>query len=263
MAEIEEVCRKVELLLDLRKADLAIGLLTDHPDLHQNARALYLLSRCYYLTGQPQARLAAVQQCLALKPEMVSGLIELAKCYELTDRDHALDILGRCLALSPEEPAIRGMMGVMHLRNGDFEKAAEAFEKVLELDPEDGGTVCNLAVCMAKLGRHAEEEALLLHGLELEPENTYLFINLGVLYSDTGRYDQAEEFYLRALALDPNDASPIYGLACVYCLREQDEKALDYLQRSIQLDSSYKTYVLGDPDFNRLKKHPLFLNIIS
>jgi tetratricopeptide (TPR) repeat protein len=76
--------------------------------------------------------------------------------------------------------------------SGEYEKAIECFDKVIELDPN----------------------------------STYAYNNRGIAYSDLKQYERAIEDYNKTIELDPNSASAYYNRGNTYCDLKKYEREI-------------------------------------
>jgi adenylate cyclase len=87
--------------------------------------------------------------------------------------DEGLEVVGRALVLSPDDPAPLSAMGrALFIGKGDFEGAARHFERALALNPKAGWFWLQLAHCSALAGRlgrgrEAAERAIALQEASL------------------------------------------------------------------------------------------------
>lgn len=77
------------------------------------------------------------------RPGTLSGLAQ--KMLEAGKTDDALAVLEANRELHPESAEVESTFGFFHLQQGDLAKAEAAFEKALELDPEDRGANFGMA----------------------------------------------------------------------------------------------------------------------
>ena len=95
----------------------------------------------------------------------------------------------------------------------DFAGALAAYDRSLELHPDDPETLGNRGIAFATLGRY--EEALAAHdrSLELRPEDPITLTNRGVALEHLEQHEEALAAHDGALALRPDHpgASPCAG----------------------------------------------------
>lgn len=90
-------------------------------------------------------------------------------------------------------------------KKGDYSKALEAFNKVIDLGERSVDTLNELAICNLELDNLMESEALLKEALSMEHENTKIISNLGIVAMKNGKLEEAEGFFHTVLEYDSND----------------------------------------------------------
>lgn len=101
---------------------------------------------------------------------------------------------------------------------GDFdliERAAAAYEEVLERDPASSRAHLRLGVAYVQIDRAGDAERAWLTSSELAPRSPGPLVNLGLLYAQEGRDSEARRLLQRALALDPGNSMARDALARV------------------------------------------------
>jgi tetratricopeptide (TPR) repeat protein len=96
---------------------------------------------------------------------------------------------------------------------GRFEEAREAYEAVLQRDPQLVGARINLGRLLHAAGSLSEAEALYRTALKQHPDNALAAFNLGVALEDQGKTGDAAEAYRSALAVDDEYADAHYNLS--------------------------------------------------
>jgi tetratricopeptide (TPR) repeat protein len=102
------------------------------------------------------------------------------------------------------------------LDDGDpanFDQAACAYRRALEIDPYLVPALINLANIHYARDEIAEAQALYERAIALERDVFEAHFNLGNIYHDLGRYQQAQECYREAVSLNPAYADAHFYLA--------------------------------------------------
>lgn len=107
-----------------------------------------------------------------------------------------------------------------------YEKSQKAFEKAVELAPEDLDIKVDLGVCMIEgasfLGTPPMQGIGILKSVEQQdPNNIKALINLGYFSIRSGQYDKAQERFEQVLNIDPDYADAYLYLAD---LHEREKK---------------------------------------
>ena len=121
------------------------------------------------------------------------------------DASGGLAILERALERWPNSADVHMLVGLCHQSEHGWSRAADAFRRSLELEPQ--AWVCVLlAHSLGKCGRPDESEAWLRHSLVIDPDYEESHYNLGCLDERAGNVDAAIDRFRRAVELDPDYA---------------------------------------------------------
>ncbi len=113
-----------------------------------------------------------------------------------------------------------------------FEKAYEAFKKVLEKDPTDIDAKISMGICMVESGSFNPMEGILLirEVLEVEPTNIRAILQLGHFSVHSGQYDKAIERYKQAYAVDTTQKEMFFYLGDTYAKMGKLDSANYFLE---------------------------------
>ena len=159
----------------------------------------------HYLYARQLFGMGRVEQAIAL--------------YEAADR------------LEPDDYQILSMLHTASRKTADSartrrvgERALQAVERRLEVDPDDARALQLGAADAANLGQ-------------------------------AGR---SREFAERALRVRPNEFGTLYCVACAYAVLGDKDRALDLLERALRLGQGNVGWIENDPDFDSLRDEPRF-----
>lgn len=120
-------------------------------------------------------------------------------------------------ARAPEHPRVRGNLGKAYLDRGRFERAAEEFRKMIELDPTAVGAYNNLAVIyIDHLQDYRLAERYIETSLALFPDYPAGYLNRGVIHLNNRRLRAAVRDFEKALEFDPENLLAHYNLGACY-----------------------------------------------
>jgi tetratricopeptide (TPR) repeat protein len=123
------------------------------------------------------------------------------------------------------------------LDDGDpanFDEAAVAYRRALEIDPDMVPALINLANLHYSRDEIAEAQALYERAITLENDVFEAHFNLGNIFHDLGRYVEAQACYRDTLALNPAFADAHFYLAVALEKNGQSQEAR-YHWRAYQL----------------------------
>jgi predicted Zn-dependent protease len=222
--------------------------LDDDPD---RFLILEALSQGYTKTYRLREARECLDQMLDLESDNVYALVRRGWILErLNQLDAARSDYRRAVALQPGHALARRRLAENLLGYGKHAaEAAEHFEALRQLQPEDVTAQVSLAQCWLELGKVGEARALLDELLASHPQEATALVERGKLALSEGRAEKGETWLRQALALQPSSATACYALflclsqqgktaeaeQCESCLRslEKDRKRLAVLMRQV------------------------------
>jgi Flp pilus assembly protein TadD len=183
-----------------------------------------------------------------VEPATIQGTLQLAERYlERGDAGHAAELYREVYQGSPEDPEAAYGLGYSLLRLGRVEESAEAFRRVLALDPQSAKGRNALAYVFAASGESlSTAETLAREALELDPAlAAYWKDTLGWVRYRAGDAQGALGFLQESeRELPPDDismrAENDYHVGTVLMKLGRRDEAKVYLARSL-------THAKGEP----------------
>jgi tetratricopeptide (TPR) repeat protein len=172
-------------------------------------------------------------------PKVKEREAQLAKNKELNDAfgagkaamenkqwDEAITQLTKASVMGPTQPAVWAALADSYVASAKAAKSADAgpiydksftaFDKLLELAPNDAGTYNNYALALAADKKLDDAKVKLAKAVELDPPGAGKYhYNLGALLMNGGQTDGALDEFRKAIAADPNYAEAYYYLGSV------------------------------------------------
>ena len=206
------------IFLQLKKYDRAVELLVEarkkFPDM---PRVTYTLGQALSLAKKHQQALATFEEALHEAENNEA---------ELLDSDFFFSY------------------GAAAEQAGMLDKAAELFNKSIEMDPANSAKACNyLGFMWVDRDMHLEEAGdLIKRAVEMEPDNGAYLDSLGWFYFKKGDCEKALAELLKAASVTkPEDATVFDHIADAYQKLGNIAQALVYWQKSLALDPASKT----------------------
>ena len=141
---------------------------------------------------------------------------------------------------APRNPSALDTVAVLYGRTGDYEKAAEIFDYLIQVDPTNTKAMAKLAILYAeKLNQPERGLVFAQRARTLTPRLPEVLDALGWSYYQTGREEQAEDLLVRSLRQGETMDAYIH-LAQVVMNRDKFEDALGHLRMAQELaDDTY------------------------
>ncbi len=119
---------------------------------------------------------------------------------------------------------------------GELDAAAQGYERILRLRPQDADALFLLGEIEHRRGRLERAIGLLEQAVEANPTLPAFQRELGAALQAAGRLPQAAERYARALELEPGDLASHVDLAAVLVSLGRHEAAQTHCRRALVLD---------------------------
>ncbi len=158
---------------------------------------------------------------------------ELSRARELGMGDgaeEAISIIGKIIAEDPDIGAAYFTLGNIYFRTRKFPEAIAAFNKSLELKPDDTGAVINIANSYVGMGMPEEAVHFVSKYMEKGFTDSQLYFLLGNLNYLQKNYDRAIPFFEECLSRNSESAASHNILGAIYIVLDDPEKAEAHLR---------------------------------
>lgn len=217
--DVQAILRKAGIYVDLDEARQAVRILDRFAaagDIRQLVGiADFWRSRGRFAESAPLIELALLRMRSGaetgfdLDPETLrAGLFfQLGEAYERTRRyDEAAEQFQSVLEIQPENSTAMNYLGYMWADNGEnLEQALELVRRAVALEPNNGAYVDSLGWALFRLGEFEDARRHLERANQLAPEDSTILEHLGDVYVALGDTRRAREAYEHALAIDDEE----------------------------------------------------------
>jgi serine/threonine protein kinase/tetratricopeptide (TPR) repeat protein len=132
-------------------------------------------------------------------------------------------------------PEVQLAIGNLNLGTGGFPAAVSAFQRVLQLDPENLDAYLGLGNAYDSLGRTGEAEQAFRHAIEIRPACWSCYNLLGAFLNDRSRYGEAADAWRKVTELTPDNVWGYMNVGVAYFNKGQFEMAETYFRRGLQI----------------------------
>jgi tetratricopeptide (TPR) repeat protein len=147
-----------------------------------------------------------------------------------------LSLWSDVLQKSPHKVRALNNFGLALIDQGDADRAADAYEKAIALDPNIAEPHYNMGKVYEKKGLHDKAIEEYKKAVSLRPDFADAFFDLGVAYAAKGMRDEAIMNYKIALGLNPNYAEAHFNLGVNYLSANLMKEARDEFEAALRLD---------------------------
>jgi len=156
----------------------------------------------------------------------------------------ALEYLDRATEIHPTYKNAYLLKGNAHFFIGSYEKAVEAYDIALKIDPNFSDALKNQAIALREAGKYAGEKQgdmtkatfYLERAYQMAPQDMGTVRLLGVLNGVNGNHLEAFKFFKAVSDAQPENANAYLDLSTAYRNLGDQENAEKYFQKAISLD---------------------------
>ncbi len=156
---------------------------------------------------------------------------------EMNRTDEALQVLLRASEMASLDGEIWNRLGAVYYRQKEFEKAWEAYDKALDIDPRNASALNNLGILQLRRSIEAKDPALLTQAvdcfnraLELNPRLVTALNGRASALSFSNRIPEAVRDWRRILEIQPEFADAYFNLGIAYLQTGNRKEALRVLR---------------------------------
>ena len=131
------------------------------------------------------------------------------------------------------------------LTAGNLHEARTAFQKVLNLSPNNPAALINLGIVEQRLGNFSESERILRRAVQASPTSGAGWLLLGVVSLEQGKLDAAFAHFAQAAYLDSKNPQTHVYLAVTLARKGWNSAAEDEFRRALELNGN-----LADAHYN-------------
>ncbi len=200
----------------------------------KDAESYLVLGRLYRVNNDFTKAEAVLQKGLALEPESEETLVTLAGIYtDIGDFHGAIDLLERARRKN-NNPRLLAMLGQAYEQAREYGKAAESFQKALELDKNNLDYTRALGQNLLYNERYDEALKQFQAVANADPQDGTAYLRMGQIYRQKRQYDLALESLKKAQALAPDSLEVPYNMALLYEARGRQDEAVTVLKKLLE-----------------------------
>jgi tetratricopeptide (TPR) repeat protein len=149
----------------------------------------------------------------------------------------AVEFLSQAVSAFPNFPAALSELGLQYLKLVQMDKAAETFEALVKLKPDDATAQLNLGIALFSQNKLDQAETHLREAIKLNNAGSAAHYYLGVTLIKTKRYDEAQKELETTIANGGDSIAQAHKfLGGLYMSAKKNKQAADELEKYLQLD---------------------------
>jgi len=196
------------------------------------------LTRAYEKLGEDQLLDAAgiVKDLAERFPDNTQVcLLQARISMRMNFMDDALKAFEAAARLDPNEPEAHLGIGLVHVRNKEWQEAADALRKAVDLVPEDPVAQRILGTALLEVGRTDDALNALKEAVRIDDEDGKAWMRLGEAYLAEELWDGAEDAFKKVVALNPKNAKAFANLALAIFRSGRAKQAAGFANTAVRL----------------------------
>lgn len=251
-----EVAEKVALYLKTELSETNKSKIEEQPTEDLIAYNYYLKGRDQYQSYNAEDNEKSIdnyKHALEEDPNFALAMAALSGAYgqavqifstrSFNYLDTALVLAKRSTLLSPEFSQTWHALGLVYDMMGRYEDAKRMYVTALEKNPNNEGSISNLALILKDEGEVVESIKLQKKSIEINPMNSLSYLGLAADYRRLEMYDDALMTLEKASALDVNNWITHYYQAYTNICAGKYEDARPYIEKILAMDSTNLRYL--------------------
>jgi adenylate cyclase len=127
------------------------------------------------------------------------------------------------------------------LADDDLTRCLEIAERVIELGPDDAGTLCRCGLTLQLVGQDYDRGfEVVERALSMNPHDPVALVYGGITHFLSGDLDRGAMLMRQVIAVEPHQSFEAMGvLACLLAASGQHTEALDWARRGLAINPHY------------------------
>ena len=126
--------------------------------------------------------------------------------------------------------------GATYYRQGELDKAIDAFKLALEYNPDNSKAFYNLGKIYYDLGQKELSLSYYKDAANLNPHDSLSLLGIGLLYYEKGDFNNAVRYYNKAIVAAPHFSAVYFNRGTMYGQNKKYEKSVEDLTMAIKYD---------------------------
>jgi len=197
----------------------------------------YNLAICQTELKQFAEAIASFQEVLKEKPNdlVINQKLAMA-CKNAGQYEKAAEIYTNLSEINPENTKIYlNNIIKMYDEANMPDKAIESTNRLIKLNPEDADALYNLGYMYIKLNKYSEGIEPFKRAIEIRPDFKYAYSNLGFCYSKLKKYKDFIAVYKKLVEIDPEDADGWLNIGIGYMYLKNFSSAAKPIEKAVEL----------------------------
>lgn len=239
---VESLYQQAERYADLNRYQEWLDYCTQALEIDpSHVPSLVLRGNGFVETGNPRAGLADFERAIKINPQFGRAYYGRAWVRGLMgDLDGEIEDATRAMQLDSTLTLLYyRRLGHAYAAKGDSIRAIEYYNRVLDVEPNNAGTLYNRASLYLELRNYEQALSDLNRILRFQPTWSWALRDRGRAYLNMGDLQKAMDDFNRAIRYAPDEADTYYWRGKCYERLENPVHAASDFEQAIRLDRDY------------------------
>jgi tetratricopeptide (TPR) repeat protein len=234
-----------QIYLQVEETEKALDILENAAFAGDHNNEQFYITRANILVKQKkyEESIKNLKKALVINFSNTSALIDLLLCYqELNEPDSAINFYEKFLDKDPYSVEIWNNIGFIYSFIELHEKAIEAFEISLAINPDFPRTHYMIGNSYIETEQYDKAIEAFTEYLKVEKEDSLICFQLGLSYAMKEEYAEAKNFFNKSLDEDPGFSESWYGLGIIYQNQQKPDKAILCFKKALKIHPANEKY---------------------
>lgn len=209
----------------------------------QNPLIYYESARCYLSQSKLDSTKMDLEKSLELNPGMSGSWYFLGEVFRRQNRpEKALNAFQKALSIDPRTYEALNGSAAIYKSQGDFSRAAKLYRQSLEQMEYQPAVVVELGDCYLKLKDYSQAVDQYNKALSMGNTSEKVLFNMGNAFLLAGQFTEAEKCFNNVLARNDSNPEIYYNLGNLQAMQNQFSQAIPLYQKAITLSKSEPDY---------------------
>jgi tetratricopeptide (TPR) repeat protein len=191
------------------------------------------LAHLYGYQNKPEQAEQVLRGILNHAPDNGGALEQLSQLYMNQGRAADAVALLKDAAANANDASLYDLLGNAYAKLNDNQKAADAFQKAVALEPDEASHLRGLAQSLLSDNKFSDALQEYQRLTQIEPDNAQNYLRMSQIYRHLGQLDKSEASLMQAKKFAPGNLEVLYNEALLYEAQARYKDAVQVLTDAI------------------------------
>ena len=188
-----------------------------------------------YEDGQISQALAQLAEAVEINPGNSAWHFNIGLALDSMDNfEMAIEAYEKALNLTPDDPETLNCLAIDYTRTGEYDLALATFDKIQKIAPHFEPGYCNRIITYTEMDQHEKAEQMFYLAQQINPDCPICFYNVGNSLFSRRQYERAIWCWERTAMLEPTHPQINYRIAQAYWANGDLVQAKEYFLHQLR-----------------------------